>query len=427
MESSHSHDHGRGSRREHFYRQFQQDVHSLQQQITRLEDAAKEEAAKENDEKRRTTKSTVVEDCMAAITKLSEDVNDGRDWLPAYDQRSYAETIKALADKLQLLRAARDPKPKFSFKSARREGPMTARVKAVVGPRAPGGGGGDGGGGGGGGDGDGPSSHLLLSADASSSSSSPSSRLLEIADRLDESISLVAPVEPAPSSGLLTRLRRCVVDLLPRSTTPSPTTPLATLTVKDIHDSLVVCGTVQGPAHITQVHHSTVVVVHCRQFRLHECRDVDVYLSCASRPIIEDCVRVRFAPLAACLGVAAVGSLNQWDQVDDFRWLRAAHSPNWSVLPVEERVPEAVWLERLPLLLRRPSPDPQPGQQGQGQGQQQQSESSSGQRQRQQQRWRKKILKQTLPPRENATLDDDDDDDDDDEEEEEEEEEEGEE
>lgn len=29
---------------------------------------------------------------------------------------------------------------------------------------------------------------------------------------------------------------------------------------------------------------------------------------------------------------------NLWDQVDDFKWLRAEHSPNWSVLqPQDER------------------------------------------------------------------------------------------
>lgn len=32
-----------------------------------------------------------------------------------------------------------------------------------------------------------------------------------------------------------------------------------------------------------------------------------------------------------------------WDQVDDFKWLRAEHSPNWSVMPVGERVDGRVW------------------------------------------------------------------------------------
>jgi hypothetical protein len=29
-------------------------------------------------------------------------------------------------------------------------------------------------------------------------------------------------------------------------------------------------------------------------------------------------------------------SPNLWDQVDDFKWLRAEHSPNWSILRPED-------------------------------------------------------------------------------------------
>lgn len=54
-----------------------------------------------------------------------------------------------------------------------------------------------------------------------------------------------------------------------------------------------------GPAHLTGVEDS-VVVVACRQFRMHESRGVDVYLWCGSRPIIEACEGVRFAPLPSC-------------------------------------------------------------------------------------------------------------------------------
>jgi hypothetical protein len=39
---------------------------------------------------------------------------------------------------------------------------------------------------------------------------------------------------------------------------------------------------------------------------------------------------------------------NQWDQVDDFKWLKAGHSPNWSVLPEEQRLKEEVWTETVP-------------------------------------------------------------------------------
>ncbi len=42
------------------------------------------------------------------------------------------------------------------------------------------------------------------------------------------------------------------------------------------------------------------------------------------------------------------GSRNQWDQVDDFKWLKTEHSPNWSILPEGERLPEDIWKHTVP-------------------------------------------------------------------------------
>lgn len=39
---------------------------------------------------------------------------------------------------------------------------------------------------------------------------------------------------------------------------------------------------------------------------------------------------------------------DQWDQIDDFKWLKAEQSPNWSLLPAENIVPEEVWREIVP-------------------------------------------------------------------------------
>lgn len=97
----------------------------------------------------------------------------------------------------------------------------------------------------------------------------------------------------ATSPGSLASLKRCVVDL---SVPTVNGQPLAGLTLKNIKESLLVCGHVNGPAHVTGVENS-VIVVECRQFRMHECRNCDVYLQCSSRPIIEDCHGARFAPL----------------------------------------------------------------------------------------------------------------------------------
>lgn len=96
----------------------------------------------------------------------------------------------------------------------------------------------------------------------------------------------------ATSSGLVTSLKSCIVDM---SVPTSSGTPFAGLHLKNIKNSLVIAGQVAGAAHVTGVEDS-ILVVQSRQVRLHECRGLDVYLAVGSRPIIEDCEGVRFAP-----------------------------------------------------------------------------------------------------------------------------------
>jgi hypothetical protein len=41
-------------------------------------------------------------------------------------------------------------------------------------------------------------------------------------------------------------------------------------------------------------------------------------------------------------------SLNQWDQIDDFKWLKAEPSPHFSILPEAQRVSQEVWRDKVP-------------------------------------------------------------------------------
>lgn len=100
----------------------------------------------------------------------------------------------------------------------------------------------------------------------------------------------------ATSSGSLTNLRQCIVDMSVPTATGQP---FAGLTVKNVKQSLLICGNVSGAAHITAVDGS-VILVATRQFRMHECKDCVVYLHVNSRPIIEDCYDIQFAPLPKC-------------------------------------------------------------------------------------------------------------------------------
>lgn len=97
---------------------------------------------------------------------------------------------------------------------------------------------------------------------------------------------------------------------------------------------------------------------------MHDCSRVSVHLVCSSRPIIEDCEVIQFAPLPALsssssslvgLFSAAIDTTtptatteneviqqqqqpptNLWNQVDDFKWLKPEPSPNWYAIDHQE-------------------------------------------------------------------------------------------
>jgi len=109
-------------------------------------------------------------------------------------------------------------------------------------------------------------------------------------------IILPSSASRATSSGSLTRLNRCIVDM---SVPTANGAPFAGLALKNIKESLIIAGHVAGAAHITDVNDS-IIVVASSQVRMHHCKNVDVHLHCASRPIIEDCHNVRFSPIPKC-------------------------------------------------------------------------------------------------------------------------------
>ncbi|RII06108.1 hypothetical protein CUC08_Gglean009323 [Alternaria sp. MG1] len=82
---------------------------------------------------------------------------------------------------------------------------------------------------------------------------------------------------------------------------------------------------------------------------MHGSKDVDVYLHSTSRPIFEDCEGLRFAPLPDSYKTPEIEqSANQWNQIDDFKWLKAEPSPHFNILPAAERVSEEVWSRKIP-------------------------------------------------------------------------------
>lgn len=104
-------------------------------------------------------------------------------------------------------------------------------------------------------------------------------------------------------------------------------------------------GPVEGAAHIEGVENSCLVIA-AHQIRIHSSKSTDFYLRVRSQPIVEKTTAVRFAPysfrydeIEKDLKDAKLDEENElWQKVNDFKWLRATQSPNWSILPLMERL-----------------------------------------------------------------------------------------
>ncbi len=251
--------------------------------------------------------------------------------MPAYDKRMYSEVIKALTDKVNEEAAKITPKTRFQFKPRGRDSsapakpdtrrlnpgaantgnpaptpeaspscsaqsaddknkdkgkdkaiaatPSTAATPATVANPTP----------------DVPAKNYNAEIAAGAGVRKPSfsaARDINLADHAGVHIHLPSSASRATSSGTLTNLDRCVVDM--SVPTSDGGAPFASLTLQEVTGSVIIAGHVNGPFHATGLRNCVVMVV-ARQVRIHDCKNVDFYIHCPSRPIIEGCVYVRFA------------------------------------------------------------------------------------------------------------------------------------
>lgn len=111
-------------------------------------------------------------------------------------------------------------------------------------------------------------------------------------------------------------------------------------------------GPVSGSCFFEECKDCTFMIT-ARQIRIHDSTRCNMYLHVLSRPIIEHCSALAFAPnvfeyphlepdlVQAKLERAKENDL--WQHVHDFRWLRQQQSPNWSIIPTDERLPPQKW------------------------------------------------------------------------------------
>lgn len=303
-----------------------------------------------------------IDHILAGISKLQNDVADVADKTPAYDRKQYSETIKGLQEKLSDTTTALAPKSRFQFKRTVKHVDMGApendprllsgsfsrnQHEPSVPPgalKSP----------------DEADDELKelprserdynaeLSRPSASSIRKPSfsaARTIGISNQIGLHIILPSSAAMATASGSLTDLAGCVVDM---SIPTSQGHAFPGLAMREIKKSLIVAGRVAGPVHMTGISDSILVLV-AHQVRIHDCKNVDIYLHCTSHPIIEDCSGMRFAPLPACyMTDADRAEENQWNQVDDFKWLKAGHSPNWTTMGEAQALSDEIWTKVVP-------------------------------------------------------------------------------
>lgn len=322
-----------------FHQHFRQNIQILQNEITTLDDSNLSASQRQN-----TTTSI-----LSRVTKLNAELADASGELLSYDQRSYNNALKDVQDRLAIAQASYAPRPKFSFKSKRLAAATSEANSASTSRSA-------------------TPSHLREPEGAIAGSkptpafaepsvfraSSPDVPLKHLGDpstgdsttrgrykyiRYPHEANEALRAERSHPLGVIADLEDSVI-----STVVGSESSLPLLTLSNVHRSLVVAPNIRGPVHMTGLQRSTLIL-SCHQFRMHDAHDVDVYLFCSSRPIIEDCTGIRFTQLPSTFLTKNEQSTNMYDQVDDFKWLRADPSPNWRLMGEGEAIDTDVWLK----------------------------------------------------------------------------------
>lgn len=270
--------------------------------------------------------SRALDEATAKTQQLQKFLNDSMTFLVQYEVRQAQSSLLKLQSSLAEKRDEVVPKKKFVFRSRTK----ATEVEAEVLPPPP------------------PQSESETAVDAANTPAASGVSGVEADDEavhahhhqcgfsnMHGEVLTMTAEEILREDVLLSHLTDCKVRLFGA---PS------TLHIKDVRGCEILCGPVSSSVFVDRCTDSTLAVP-CQQLRTHNTSATRVYLHVTSRAIIEDCRGVAFAPFTWSYPTLdedfAVSGLdrarNNWTQVDDFNWLAATPSPNWTVIPEEER------------------------------------------------------------------------------------------
>ncbi len=260
---------------------------------------------------------------LARIREWHAKVAGAAHYLPAYDLRQAQEGLKAAEGSVAQARAEAIPKKKFTFANKQQQQQQPAAAATNPPPPAP--------------------STSSPSSSSSLSSAPAPLKQAAIAPGLRGLSGETLAIRRGTVNGgdfELSSLTGCRISIADH---------LGALRVTNLSDCVVKCGPVAGAVFIEGCTNCTFFLA-TRQIRIHATRRSCFYVLVASTPIIEDCSEVGFGPdrlaypakaeLLAQAGFDPNMPTDKWAKVDDFKWLKQQQSPNWHIIPEQERQPE---------------------------------------------------------------------------------------
>ncbi|KAI5766868.1 unnamed protein product [Gulo gulo] len=258
-----------------------------------------------------------LEEAAARLQGLQKLLNDSVLFLAAYDLRQAQEALTRLQAILAERRQELQPKKRFAFKTRRKDAASGTRVDA--GPGAP------------------AAEGVPTSPPPLKEEGGIGSSFVCGFSNVESQVLEKRAEELHQRDVLLTHLSKCTIKLYGNPNT---------LRLAKARSCTLLCGPVSTSVFLEDCS-DCVLAVACQQLRVHTTRDTRIFLQVTSRAIVEDCSGIQFAPYTWSYpgidkdfeGSGLDRSRNNWNDVDDFNWLaRDMASPNWSILPEEERI-----------------------------------------------------------------------------------------
>ncbi|ORX82378.1 TBCC-domain-containing protein [Anaeromyces robustus] len=252
---------------------------------------------------------------LSRINNLEKSVIAASIYLPPHDKETCSKQIKQLNEELNKRKVLLTPKSKFSFKSRNKIKKNTEVINNLA------------------------NSSTELNKETKEIINVPKNAFL-LSNKTNSYLIPPQDLHNTTKDVYLNDLESCIVDLV------NIKFDIAILQMNRINNCVVFVNPIKSSMIIDNCNNCYFVLA-CHQFRMHDSKNIDVYLHCSSHPIIEDCSNIRFTnyelPINNIEELFNTSDIdinnNQYNLVEDFKWLKQQKSPNWDVMEKSERKP----------------------------------------------------------------------------------------